>query len=288
LPKQIAPQPRKRTTLRFLVANLSIVLAASLLQVAPPANAAAPLFVDLVTRADDVVGGQSVLLGETQLLQTSPTAIYRLDIVPECGLLDHIGDIPVAGVTDIMGSPITWNVQSDNANFVGTPEKLEQVLDNLRIIRETGDFSYVDCPLSRVNAWLVKEIQWLGNYDPQGTASYVINDSSYPLPTLTTFDSGYNFLTTSRLNTFSNGFEVEWDQFEGSLGYTPAGYSLRYRAVFDAQEQRDPGPWIYQKSADGRQKSLVVQDPAPAFLYEVEIASLTWKRSQVQVLYRPP
>jgi hypothetical protein len=205
-----------------------------------------------------VVGGQSVLLGETQLLQTSPSAIYRLDIVLECGLLDHIGDIPVAGVTDIMGSPITWSVQSDNANFVGTPEKLEQVLDNLRIIRETGDFGYVDCPLSRVSAWLVEEIQWLGAYDPQGTASYVINDSSYALPTLTTFDSGYNFLTTSRLNTFSNGFEVEWDQFEGSLGYTPAGYSLRYREVFNGEEQR--GPWIYQRSADGRQKSLVVQD----------------------------
>jgi hypothetical protein len=164
---------------RALSLMLSGVLAFTLLQVAPPANAAAPLFVDLVTRADDVVGGQSVLLGETQLLQTSPSAIYRLDIVLECGLLDHIGDIPVAGVTDIMGSPITWNVQSDNANFVGTPEKLEQVLDNLRIIRETGDFSYVDCPLSRVNAWLVEEIYWLGNYDPQGTASYVINDSSY-------------------------------------------------------------------------------------------------------------
>jgi hypothetical protein len=262
--------------LRFWSTLLSAVLAITLLQVAPPANAAAPLFVDLVTRADDVVDGQSVLLGETQLLQTSPSAIYRLDIVLECGLLDHIGDIPVAGVTDIMGSPITWSVQSDNANFVGTPEKLEQVLDNLRIIRETGDFGYVDCPLSRVSAWLVEEIQWLGNYDPQGTASYVINDSRYPLPTLTTFDTENNlFLSTSRLNTFSNGFEIEWDQFEGSLGYTPAGYSLRYREVFNGEEQR--GPWIYQRSADGRQKSLVVQDPlfegeGPAFQYEVEVA----------------
>ena len=182
---------------RALSIMLSSVLAITLLQVAPPVNAAAPLFVDLVTRADDVVGGRSVLLGETQLLQTSPSAIYRLEIVPECGLLDHIGDIPVAGVTTIMGSPVSWSAQPKDVVLFGTPEKLEQVLDNLRIIRETGDFSYVDCPLSRVNAWLVEEIQWLGNYDPQGTASYVINDSSYALPTLTTFDSGYNFLTTS-------------------------------------------------------------------------------------------
>jgi hypothetical protein len=230
----------RRRLLRFWSIALSAVLAITLLQVAPPAKATEPLFVDLVTRTDDVVGGQSVLLGETQLRQTSPSVIYRLDIVPECGLLDHIGDIPVDGITDIMGSPISWSAQPENGNFVGTPEKLELVLDNLRIIRKTGDFGYIDCPSSRVLAYLVEEIQWLGNDAPQGTASYVINDSSYPLPTLTTFDSSFNFLTTSRLNTYSNGFEIEWDQFEGSTGYTPAGYSVRYREVFDGAITKRP------------------------------------------------
>ena len=218
----------RRRLLRFWSMTLSAVLAITLLQVAPPAKAAAPtLFVDLIARSDDMVGGQSVLLGESELRGTSPLVTYRLDIVPDCGVLDHIDDVSVDGVEDIMGSPISWTAQPENATFIGIPEKLEQVLDNLRIIRVTRDFGQVDdCPSSRVLAYLVEEGAGLGN-NPQGTASYVINDSD-SIPSMTTFGSASQ-PNSPRLNVFSDGFEVEWDEYLGAQGYTPAGFTVRYR-----------------------------------------------------------
>jgi hypothetical protein len=242
---------------RVLSIFLSGVLAFTLLQAFPAtSNASAPLGVDLIARADDTVDGESVLLGESNLRETSPSTVYRLDIVPECGLLDHIDDISVAGITDIMGSPISWSAQPENANFVGTPEKLEQVLDNLRIIRERegGEFGQlVDCPSSQVLAYLVEELEWSGNNIPQGSASYQINDS-YQIPSMTTFGSN-NQPNSPRLNVFSDGFEVEWDEYLGATGYTPAGFTVRYR-TFDGSER---GPWNYVQSADGRYQSLLIE-----------------------------
>jgi hypothetical protein len=166
--------------------------------------------VDLIARADDTVDGESVLLGESNLRETSPLTVYRLDIVPECGLLDHIDDISVDGITGIIPNiPINWSAQPENATFVGTPEKLEQVLDNLRIIRVSGEYGQVDdCPSSQVLAYLVEEGTGQGN-NPQGSATYQINDS-YQIPSMTTFGSN-NQPNSPRLNVFSDGFEVEWD-----------------------------------------------------------------------------
>jgi hypothetical protein len=258
----------RRRLLRFWSMTLSAVLAITLLQVAPSAKASEPLNVNLVARFEDTNGVAASLAGST-ITGTDSTTNYRLDLSLSCGVLEP--------------GPFASNVSSpaDNA-FVGLAADIQIQLNALRIIRSQGPDEWdmpIDCSSSsRVTAYLSPyDDSWTeitGSTIPQGSSNYFIG-SDYPLPTLTTFDSSFNFVKTSRLNTYSNGFEIEWDQFEGSIGYTPAGYSVRYREVFNGESQR--GPWIYQRSDDGRLKSLVVQDPVfqgpePAFQYEVEVA----------------
>lgn len=244
--------------------TLSAVLAITLLQVAPPVRATEPpqnepLNVNLVARFEDTNGVAASLAGST-ITGTNETTIYRLDLSLSCGVLE-----PGPFASDV-SSP------ADNA-FVGLAEDIQIQLNALRIIRYQGPDEWdmpIDCPLtSRVIAYLVIAEEWIENSIPQGATNYFVGQD-YPFPTLTTFDSGFNFLTTSRLNRYSNGFEIEWDSFSGATGFTPSGYGLRYRQVFDGQEER--GPWIYIGSDDGRLESLIVQDPLPAWLYEVQIA----------------
>ncbi|NBO26042.1 MAG: hypothetical protein EBU96_04485, partial [Actinobacteria bacterium] len=252
---------------RALSFLLSGVLAVTVMQAFPlAANANPGPVVDLVARADDNIGGESILLGETTLLNTDPTVTYRLDINPECGVLDHIGDIAVDGITDEFYWPINWSANPPDATFIGTPEKLKQVLDQLAIIRETGSFGYIDCPTSQVNAWLAEANPWSGNNRPPASASYQINNSN-SIPSMYVPNASPS-TSSPRLVRHSDGFEIEWNEYLGATGYTPAGYTLRYRDVTNGLVD----DWIYSYITDGRNLSAVVGGLASGVQLEAQVA----------------
>jgi hypothetical protein len=256
----------RRRLLRFWSMTLSAVLAITLLQVAPPAKAAAPLFVDLVTRADGV--GESVLLGETSLSGVQASETYRLDIQVECGLLDYIDDNSSQVINTIMGNPVAWTSQGINVALVGMPSELEQALDNLRIIQAPSDFGPpLNCDASIVQAWLAVSTAWAGNYDPQGRAGYYLVTPS-PIPVMFDHDDDQS-VTSPRLIQKSDGFEVEWNEYLGATGFTPSGFTLRYRDVTNS------GPWIYQTQQSGDYVSAVVSGLGDAGVtYEAQIAPM--------------
>lgn len=271
----------KNRALRFWSIALSAVLAITLLQVAPPARAvdSNPLSVNLVTRFDDEDIPAAILI-ESSLVGTSSTTEYRLDldIRSGCGVFENIDNTGISGIRSPSGAPIDWAATSDYFSFVGLPSNLELVLDNLRIVREIGQFGPSDCGVSSITSYLM-DISGTFPEAPQGSAHYFIAATD-PFPLMTDYQSNDPH-TSPRLNTYSDGFEVEWDEYVGAAGFTPAGFAVRYR-TFDGNAR---GPWIYVSTQDGTYRSLFIRDLVDASVnYEFQVAP-TVQNCENQTLY---
>ena len=225
---------------------------------------------DLLTYPDDV--GQSVLLGETTLGGVWEGGSYRLDILLDvqtgCGLLDFIDDNSTQVILNGNNETIDWTYQGKSVSFIGLPSDIEQALDNLRIVREPSGFGPpLECDASILRAFLVVSNTWTGNDIPQGQAGYILKTDS-PIPVM--FDRQDDQSTTSpRLLRRSDGFEVEWNEYLGATGFTPSGFTLRYRDVTNS------GAWIYQTIPYGNYLSAGVSGLSDAGItYEAQIAPI--------------
>lgn len=241
---------------RFFRTSIAFVLAATLLQASPAvADAGDPnLYVNLIPRADDVSTNSVVVsLEESSLSGTSPGVEYRLDldIRSQCGYLEHIDKQGIPGVSDPTADSFNWNEQADYFQFVGTASALELALRNVRISRTSSGFGLIDCEPSIITAFFM-DLRGTFPNSPQGAASYYISESdSFPLMSNPSQNPNP---TSPRLNKFSDGFEIEWDEYLGTTGFTPAGYAVRYR-TFDGSTR---GSWNYVRTSDGRFKSLLI------------------------------